>query len=112
MRSTSWRQEGIEAHAREISELGRELYDRLAAMGGHFADLGRSLGRAVDCYNRAVGSMESRVLVSARRFRDLEAAGPTGEIETAAPIETRPRGVQAPELAEPDEAEQPAGSGG
>lgn len=93
-----WRQESLARNAREISDLGRELYKRLADMGGHMAKLGKSLGGAVDAYNKTVGSLESRVLVSARKFEALEATTAGVEITPLAPVEQSPRTIQAPEL--------------
>jgi DNA recombination protein RmuC len=69
-----WQQEKIAQNAKQISVLGCELYERLKTFLGHFQTLGSSLGRAVESYNRAVGSMESRVLTSARKFKELGAA--------------------------------------
>jgi len=107
-----WRQEKLAENAREISELGRELHKRLADMGGHLSKLGRNLGAAVESYNGAVGSIERRVLVTARKFRDLEAAGSDKEIEPIEPIDSTPRRLQEPELLslEPRPG-RPAGSG-
>jgi DNA recombination protein RmuC len=68
-----WSHEALAEQAREIHRLGRELHERLASMNGHLDQLGRSLNAAVGHYNTAVGSLESRVLVSARRFGDLPA---------------------------------------
>src|SRR5205814_3977044 len=65
-----WRQEAIAANAKEISELGAELYKRIADLGGHWLDLGRNLTRTVDAFNSAVGSLESRVTATSRPFRD------------------------------------------
>jgi DNA recombination protein RmuC len=92
-----WRQEALAANAREISALGRELYERLATMGEHVARLGSQLRRAVGAYNDAVGSLEGRVLVSARRFRDLEAA-PGEEIGVLEPLGETTRELRAEEL--------------
>ncbi len=84
-----WRQESISANAREIQALGSELYSRLGTLGGHVARLGSSLDAAVNHFNSAVASLESRVLVSARRFQDL---GVTGEeLESAEPVSTLTR---------------------
>jgi DNA recombination protein RmuC len=89
-----WRQEAIAANAKEISELGAELYKRIADLGGHWLDLGRNLTRTVDAFNSAVGSLESRVLVSARRFRELGAASTAAEIAAVEPVEKAPRSLK------------------
>ena len=65
-----WQQEAIADGARQISELGRELYKRLATMGAHVSRLGRSLDGAVKAYNESVGSLERQVLPQARRFEE------------------------------------------
>jgi DNA recombination protein RmuC len=72
-----WRQEAIAENAREISNLGRTLHDRLAKLTDHFSKLGKSLGGAVDSYNKAIGSLETRVLPTARKFEDLKAKAGT-----------------------------------
>jgi DNA recombination protein RmuC len=93
-----WRQEALAENARLVSELGAELYARLATMGEHFAAVGSRLEAAVKSYNLAVGSFESRVLVSARRFRDLKAADGDVALESPAQIELLPREVRAEDL--------------
>ncbi len=70
-----WRQEAIADQAKEISALGRELYERLATQTEHFADVGKALKRAVNSYNKSLRSMESRVLVTARKFETLASDG-------------------------------------
>jgi DNA recombination protein RmuC len=96
-----WRQETLADNAKAISELGQELYKRLSDLGEHVQKLGKGLGMAVNAYNSAVGSLESRVLVSARRFKDLGAAAIGSEIEEVKQIETSSRLLQAPELLPP-----------
>ena len=89
-----WRQEAIATNAKEISELGAELYKRIADLGGHWIDLGRNLTRTVDAFNGAVGSLETRVLVSARRFRELGAGSTAIDIAAVEPVEKAPRSLK------------------
>jgi DNA recombination protein RmuC len=89
-----WRQESIAVNAKEISELGAELYKRISDLGGHWIDLGRNLSRTVEAFNSAVGSLESRVLVSARRFRELGAASSAMEIDVVEPVEKIARSLK------------------
>jgi DNA recombination protein RmuC len=103
-----WQQETIAESAREVSELGRELYKRLSTMGGHVGRLGKSLDGAVKAYNETVGSLERQVLVQARRF---ERHGITGiEPPELHPIQRQTRPLAAAELVTGDlaEVEQPA----
>jgi len=86
-----WRQEALAANAQQISDLGRELFERLATMSEHFSRVGSSLKSAVENYNRTVASLEGRVLVSARRFRELKAADADKELESPEPVEVLPR---------------------
>ena len=91
-----WRQESIAENAREISALGRTLHERLGKLAEHFAKLGRSLGSAVDSYNNAVGSFETRVLSAARKFEELKAAPESATLPDLEPIDKVPRGLQPP----------------
>ena len=93
-----WRQESIAQEAKEIGNLGRDLYKRLSDLSDHFTKLGSSLRASVDFYNKAVGTLESRVLVSARKFRDLKAVGSDAELRALPQIERVPRSLQAPEI--------------
>ncbi len=93
-----WTQESLAEKAREIHLLGRDLHDRLGLMGGHLDKLGRSLDGAVRSYNQAVGSLEGRVLVAARRFHDLDVT--SDELPVPRLVEAAPRPVTAAELVE------------
>jgi len=93
-----WKQEALARKAQEISDLGRQLHDRISVLAGHWARVGKNLGEAVGAYNSAVASMETRVLVSARRFRDLKAVSDGREIDVLDPVETIPRTLDVPEL--------------
>ncbi len=100
----SWQQETLAENAREVQQLGAELYERLRTMTGHMQTLQRSLTSSVDAYNKAVGSLESRVLVSARKFPGLGVVGrESAEISELTPIEAAPRHLQAVELLDEDE---------
>ncbi|HVL84288.1 MAG TPA: DNA recombination protein RmuC [Pseudonocardia sp.] len=92
----AWRQEALAEGAARIHQLGRELHSRLATMGSHVAKLGRSLDSAVASYNQTVSSLESRVLVTARRLTELKVAD--GELPAPGQVERAPRTVSAPEL--------------
>jgi DNA recombination protein RmuC len=92
-----WRQEKIAENAQAISDLGKSLYERLVTLAKHFDDVGRNLERSVDAYNRTLGSLETRVLVSARKFKELGISG-QGDILELAPIEKRAREVQSANL--------------
>lgn len=96
--SYGWRQAALAESAAEVFVLGRDLYDRLGTVGGALDKLGRQLGSSVKAYNSAVGSMESRVMVSARRFRDLKVADL--EIAELTSCEESVRPITAPELVE------------
>jgi len=90
-----WRQEKLAENAAEISALGKELFKRLSDMTDHWSKLGKSLDRAVEAYNSAIGSLESRVMVSARKFADLKTAPLGVELPLLEPVEKAVRGVGA-----------------
>ena len=98
-----WKQENLSRHAEQVSNLGHELYKRILDMSGHFAKMGRSLTGTVDSYNKAMGSLESRVLSSARKFKDLGAASTTLTEETIPLIEKSPRIIETEEEGEKTE---------
>ena len=93
--SYGWRQESIAENAREISLLGRTLHERLGKLADHFSKLGRSLGNAVEQYNSAIGSFETRVLTTARKFEELKAAPESATIANLEPVDKIPRSVQS-----------------
>ncbi len=97
-----WRQEKLALNAREISQLGGELYKRFADLSIHFGKLGKSLNNSVEAFNKAAGNIESRVFVTARKFRDLGAAPLGMEIEELEPVHQIAREIQAPELLAPE----------
>jgi DNA recombination protein RmuC len=96
----AWRQEALARNAVQVHTMGRELYARLSTMGAHLTKLGASLGSAVGAYNKAVGSLEARVLVSARKFAELGISD--DPLTPPDQIELTPRQLQSPELADAD----------
>jgi DNA recombination protein RmuC len=96
-----WRHEKLAQNAEEIAKVGRELFDRLTSLAKHWSDVGTGLTRAVDAYNRSTGTLESRVLVSARRLKDLKTAPEEAEIVVVKPVELQTRSLQAEELTLP-----------
>ncbi|MCE0522537.1 MAG: DNA recombination protein RmuC [Methylacidiphilales bacterium] len=104
-----WRQEALAENAQKISDLGRELYERIETMTGHFGRIGSSLKGAVENYNKAVGSMESRVLVSARELRKLKVSDPANEIESPNQVEVMPRALAPVEKDDESETDRTGG---
>jgi DNA recombination protein RmuC len=98
----AWQQDALAENARTAFDLGRELYERISGLGRHVDRLGRALTSAVTTYNQTVGSLESRVLVSARKLNQLGVVD--GDLETPALIEEATRTLAAPELAAPEPA--------
>jgi DNA recombination protein RmuC len=93
----AWRQEALVENYREVAQLGKEFYERLARFTGHMDEVRKKLDGAVQAYNEAVGSLESRVLVSARRLKELKVTT-AEELPSPGPIDTVPRGM----LKQPD----------
>ena len=98
----AWQQEALSANARAVFELGRELYERLATLGRHVDQLGKSLTNAVVAFNRTVGSLESRVLVTARKLNELDVTD--AELDPPTTVAEPARTLSAAELA--DDAEE------
>ena len=103
----AWQQEKLSENARAVFDLGRELYDRLSGLGKHLERVGKSLTSSVTAYNAAVGTLETRVLVSARKLSALGVVD--AELTAPAPVSDTPRPLAAPELvsAEPDDERRP-----
>lgn len=93
-----WRQEKLAENAEKISKLGRELYDSLSVFSGHFSSVGKNLRQTVETYNKAVSSIEGRILVRARRFNDLESGSETKEIEEQMSVDALPKLIEASDL--------------
>ncbi|HEX2485103.1 MAG TPA: DNA recombination protein RmuC [Myxococcota bacterium] len=100
-----WQQERIAEEAQRVARLGRELYERVATLGGHLERLGKSLDRAVTAYNEAVGSVETRVLVTARRLKELAPGPGADELPGLEPVQPSARRLQAPAFDEGTPAE-------
>lgn len=98
-----WRQEQIALNAAQISKLGKDLYERLAILGEHWAEVGQGLHRAVDYYNKATGSLESRVMVTARRFRDLDSGLEAERLVPLEGVDLSPRALQDGTLPRPSD---------
>ena len=94
----AWQQAALSQNARAVFELGKELYERLSSLGRNVDSLGKSLTRAVEAYNKTVGSLESRVLVSARKLHDLGVVD--GELDAPEMLDGVPRPLASPELLE------------
>jgi DNA recombination protein RmuC len=107
--ATIWRQAGVQADAKEIARLGKELYDRLAKMSGLLAKVGNDLARTNRSFNTAIASFESRLVPTGRKFEGLSVDTNAAEMETLAPIEIEPRqllhGTEMPAADEDDTAE-------
>jgi DNA recombination protein RmuC len=93
-----WRAEEQSRNAEQVAKLGKELYKRLSVMGGHAAAVGRALDTAVGKYNQFVGSLETQVMVSARRFEDLHVDHEGKDLPELPPVEGSPRSLSRPEL--------------
>lgn len=99
-----WNQKTLEVNALKIKDLGKDLYKRMRVLANHIAQIGKGLERANASYNDAVGSMESRVLPAARRFKELGVTG-GDEITHLETLDTTPRNLNTPELKEEEEGD-------
>ncbi len=92
----AWQQDSVTEHAREVLRLGSELHARLGALGRHASDMGSALRRSVETYNKLIGTLESRVMVTSRRMHDLGVVGEAAA--TLVPVETTPRALTHADL--------------
>jgi DNA recombination protein RmuC len=104
-----WQQESLAENARDVQKLGAELYDRLRVMGSHLGKLQRNLSGAVEAFNETVGSLESRVLVTARKFPGLGVGDGGRQLTELEPVVATPRLTQAAELGDDVQRLSPVG---
>ncbi len=93
-----WKQEALSENAKKISEIGHELYQRITKLTEHFDNLGKNLEKSVNSYNQSVGSLENRVLVSARKLHEIQSSYQNVDIPTLTPIDSAARRLQAKEF--------------
>ena len=105
----AWQQEALSENARAVFDLGRELYDRIAGLGKHVDGLGKALTNAVSSYNKTIGSLEGRVLVSARKLSQLGVV--EAELDTPTPVQETVRALSAADLIPEADPELVAGAG-
>jgi DNA recombination protein RmuC len=86
-----WRHEALTRDAQQIHQLGKELYQRIGMVTRHLDKLGGSLGKAVESYNSAIGTIDARVTVTARKLSDLDAFADLDDLEPPVPIDAQPR---------------------
>ncbi len=108
--SYGWRQDQITEHARLIGDLGKTLYERIRTLAGHFTEIGKGLDRSVIAYNKSVGSLEGRVLVTARKFQEIDPLL-TGTIEPVPTLDIRTRTLRQEIFTETDNAPPDSGIG-
>ena len=96
-----WTQQALAENAQQVADLARELYERIGNLADHWSDVGQKLGKAVDSYNKSVGTLERRVLITARKLEPLKAAPEGAQIVSPELVEHLPRALTAPELVAP-----------
>jgi DNA recombination protein RmuC len=103
-----WREQALALNAQEVAELGRQLYERVGSLAAHWSDVGDKLEKAVGAYNKSVGTLETRVLVTARKFEGLGVvADGDDDVLRPEPVEALPRPLLAPELVAREAAATP-----